>query len=133
MEEMEERKMCIDEIMDMLDANNPIEVQEWARMLAKKIKCINVFIQPCHREHNKNVWDNCALILSDRNDDELRPYLCELFRWLQDRNWPRSDIIKRRLNRFEKDELFYYSLNESIKYAKVQKDEMWLENLMDLN
>ena len=30
--------------------------------MAKKVRCINVFLQPGHMGHCKNVWDNCAII-----------------------------------------------------------------------
>ena len=57
--------MDIDRIMDLLDWNNPPEVQEEGRSLARSIRCINVFLQPMHPGHDKNVWDNCAIILSE--------------------------------------------------------------------
>ena len=69
----------IDYIMGLLDWNNPENMQEEGRALAREVSCINVFIQPCDRKYNKNVWDNCALILSERSDEELRPYLDRLF------------------------------------------------------
>lgn len=124
--------MGIDEIMDMLDENKPKEEQEKAYSIAKDIKCINVFLQPCHMEHNKNVWNNCARVLADRGDDELKPYLVELFRWLQDQNWPGFDIIKNRLKKYNHDKYFFYVLSESIAIAKALKDDVWLNNLREL-
>ena len=62
----------IDYIMGLLDWNNPESMQEESRARAREVSCINVFIQPCDRKYNKNVWDNCALILSERSDEELQ-------------------------------------------------------------
>ena len=81
----------IDYIMDLLDWNNSAEEQEKGIRLARDVKCINVFLQPRsnrYHRYNKNVWDNCAKILSDRSDEELEPYLTALFEWIEDLNWP---------------------------------------------
>ena len=83
--------MCtcnIDEIMDMLDWNNSIEVQEKGIELGGKVRCINVFLQPGHPGHCKNVWDNCAKILSQKSDETLKPYISNLLEWIEDSNWP---------------------------------------------
>ena len=58
----------IDAIMALLDWNNSAEQQERGIELAKNVKCINVFLQPNQREYGKNVWDNCAKILSERSN-----------------------------------------------------------------
>jgi len=50
----------IDEIMDMLDRNQPPEIQKRGREMARNIRCINVFIQPGHEGHNKNVWERIS-------------------------------------------------------------------------
>ena len=54
----------IDEIMEMLDWNNSDEIQKKGIQLAEDIQSINVFILPMHPGHNHNLWDNCAVILS---------------------------------------------------------------------
>ena len=71
--------VSIDYIMDLLDWNNSVVNQAEGMKLAREIKCIKVFLQPCDENHNKNVWDNCAKILSEKTDEELSPYLIELF------------------------------------------------------
>lgn len=53
------------------------------------------------------MWNNCAKILSDKSDEELSPYLPELFRWLKDLNWPGAICIYDRLI-ISEDELFEY-------------------------
>ena len=119
----------IDTIMDMLDWNNPIEIQEKGRSLAKDIRCINVFLQPGHPGHGKNVWDNCATILSERSDQELKPYLYQLFKWLMDMNWPGAECIFQRLKEYKIDSMFEFVLNECIEEAKALGDLIWLNSL----
>lgn len=115
----------IDEIMDMLDWNNTPEVQERGRELARNVRCINVFLQPRHPGHRKNVWDNCALVLSERTDQELSPYLYELFLWLEDMNWPGAECIFSRLMQYKRDSLFEYELKLCKAEAKALKKRNW--------
>lgn len=119
----------IDEIMDMLDWNNPPEVQEKGRLLAGKVKCFNVFLQPGHSKYKKNVWDNCAMILAEKTDAELRPYVRELFEWLADLNWPGAFCIWDRLKQYEDQEWLNSILLSCIDEAKALKDSEWLSNL----
>ena len=88
----------IDYIMELIDRNNSIEEQAMGIKLAQDVKCINVFLQPLS-PYEKNVWDNCAKILSERTNEELAPYLIELMEWLQDMNWPGAFCILDRLKR----------------------------------
>lgn len=90
-----------------------------------------MFLQPCNKNINKNVWNNCAKILSDKSDEELSPYLPELFRWLKDLNWPGAICIYDRLI-ISEDELFEYELKVSITTAKAQNDKLWLQALKNL-
>ena len=122
----------IDEIMDMLDWNNSFEIQKKGRELSKEIRCINVFLQPLHLEHNKNVWDNCAMILAERSDKELHPYLYQLFDWILDMNWPGAFCIWERLKEYRDMEWFNYVLSDCIKEAKMLGEEQWLSNLLKL-
>lgn len=122
----------IDDIMDMLDWNAPAEVQENGRTLARSIKCINVFLQPGHHAHNKNVWSNCAMILAERSDLELRPYLHNLFEWLIDMNWPGAYCIWNRLKRYEDKEWFNSMLEICIGEAQALGEEIWLDNLLEI-
>ena len=119
----------IDYIMDLLDWNNSTEVQAKGIELAKKVKNINVFLQPCNRKHNKNVWENCAKVLSTKTDEELTPYLIELFEWLQDLNWPGAFCIMERLKKYGDNSSFSFSFDICIKCAKALKDDAWESNL----
>ena len=119
----------IDYIMDLLDWNNSIEKQEQGVKLAKEVKCINVFLQPGSHYYGKNVWDNCAKILSARSNEELSPYLIELMEWLQDMNWPGAFCILNRLKEMVNEQLFKRSYTICLKCAKALDDEVWESNL----
>lgn len=67
--------------MKLIDQNNSIEEQAMGIKLAQDVKCINVFLQP-QSPYGKNVWDNCAKILSEKTNEELAPYLIELMEWI---------------------------------------------------
>lgn len=123
----------IDYIMDLLDWNNSIEKQEQGIALAKDVKCINVFLQPGSKNYNKNVWDNCAKILSARSNEELSPYMIELMEWLQDMNWPGAFFIFNRLKEMKNEQLFQYSYTICLKCARALDDETWESNLKMLN
>lgn len=115
--------------MDLLDWNNSIEKQEQGVKLAKEVKCINVFLQPGSYYYGKNVWDNCAKILSARSNEELSPYLIELMEWLQDMNWPGAFCILNRLKEMVNEQLFKHSYTICLKCAKALDDEVWESNL----
>ena len=123
----------IDYIMDLLDWNNSIEKQEQGIEMAKDVKCINVFLQPCSKNYIKNVWDNCAKILSARSNEELSPYMIELMEWLQDMNWPGAFFIFNRLKEMKNEQLFQYSYTICLKCARALDDETWESNLKMLN
>ncbi len=119
----------IDYIMELLDWNNSIEKQEQGVELAQNVKCINAFLQPGNRYYGKNVWDNCAKILSARSNEELSPYLIELMAWLQDMNWPGAFCILDRLKGMVNEPLFQYSYTICLKCARALDDETWESNL----
>ena len=125
--------VSIDQIMDMLDWNNPSDIQAKGCELARSVKSINVFLQPANPGHVKNVWDNCAIILAERSDKELEPYLDQLFHWLEDMNWPGAECIFNRMKKYQRDSFFESSLLRCIQIARVLNDEPWLETLLSLN
>lgn len=119
----------ITEIYKMLDWNNDEATQSKGIEYAVKMNNIDAFLQPSSPKYNKNIWDNCAKILSAKTDDELKPYLLPLFEWLQDLNWPGAFIICDRLNKF-KDKDFLHSIKEKCKNtAKIDNNPVWLDNL----
>lgn len=119
----------VDYIMDLIDWNKDISEQSVGIKLAQNVQSINVFLQPCNKKYNKNVWENCAEILSERSDEELSPYLTELLKWLQDMNWPGAFCILDRLKRYKDDRWFKYSYDGCFKCAVALDDEVWQNNL----
>jgi len=61
----------ITEIMNMLDWHKPPEVQSKGIALAENAETVRSFIQPLTPEHNKNVWENCAVIIAEKSDEKL--------------------------------------------------------------
>lgn len=120
----------IDYIMSLIDWNKSEIEQLKGIKMAEEIRNINVFLQPSNKDYDKNVWDNCAIILSKRNDEELRPYLINLLVWLQDLNWPGAFCILERLKHFSDASSLNYAYNICLKCAKALCDETWIENLM---
>ena len=119
----------IDEIMDMLDWHMPLDIQLRGVSLAKNVETIIPFIQPLTPEHNKNVWENCAVIITEKDDEKLKPYLVELLEWLQDMNWPGAFCILDRLQRYSDDNSIHSAINVCIEKAKDCGDEVWESNL----
>lgn len=119
----------IDYIMSLIDWNKSINEQVDGIKMAKDVENINVFLQPCNKNYNKNVWENCAKILSKRTDDELSPYLVELLEWLQDLNWPGAFCILDRLQKYVDDHSYNLAFNTCLKYAQALEDDVWESNL----
>ena len=119
----------IDYIMSLLDWNMDINEQAKGINLASDVENFNVFIQPCNKKYNKNVWDNCAKILAQKTDDQLSPYLIELLKWLQDLNWPGALCILHRLQEFEQNSSFDSAYHACLNHAQAMKDDVWENNL----
>lgn len=119
----------IDYILDLMDWNRTEEEQAEGLRLARQVKAFNVFLQPCDKKNSKNVWDNCALILSEKDDSDLDPYLFELFRWIRDLNWPGAFCIVDRLQRYQDDGYYNVLWKQAYTCAKALEDEVWMENL----
>lgn len=119
----------ITEIMDMLDWHMPPEIQSKGISLARNIEIIIPFIQPITPEHNKNVWENCAVIIAEKSDEKLKPYLVDLLEWLQDMNWPGAFCILDRLQRYSDNNSIHSAINVCIEKAKNCGDVVWENNL----
>ena len=119
----------ITEIMDMLDWHMSSEIQLEGISLARNIETIIPFIQPLTPKHNKNVWRNCAVIISERSDEEIKPHLPEVLEWLQDMNWPGAFCILDRLQKYEDIDSLNKSLMICLRKAKMLNDETWECNL----
>ena len=119
----------ITEIMDMLDWHMSSEIQLEGISLARNIETIIPFIQPLTPKHNKNVWGNCVVIISERSDEEIKPHLPEVLEWLQDMNWPGAFCILDRLQKYEDINSLNKSLMICLRKAKMLNDETWECNL----
>ena len=120
----------IDYILDLLDWNRTKEEQAEGLRLARQVKAFNVFLQPCDKKNNKNVWDNCALIVSEKEDSDLFVYLPNLFMWIQDLNWPWAFCIVERLKEYVKRNASYSrDWQEAYTCAKALNDKVWMKNL----
>lgn len=124
--------MDINEIMKMLDWNNDQEIQEEGICMAKQVKCLSLFMQPMDKQFNKNVWENCAIILCEKEDALLTPYLFQLLDWLRDLNWPGAYIIFERLQSYRDYEILSRTIEECIVVANALDDKSWLANLSEL-
>ena len=117
------------QIMHMLDWNMPPKTQAEGISLAKNLTTVAPFIQPLTPAYNKNVWGNCALIIAEKSDEELRPYLAELMEWLQDMNWPGAFCIQDRLRKFSDVNDVRSAVNDCIGKARCCEDSVWESNL----
>lgn len=121
----------IDYILDLMDWNHSEKDQAKGIALSRKVKCINVFLQP-GSPYGKSIWDNCAKVLAEKSDEALSPYLIELMEWLQDLTWPGALRIMERLKRFSKCIAFELALNRCVRIAEALQEEAWLETLRQI-
>ena len=118
----------ITEIMDMLDWHMSSEIQAEGISLARNIETIIPFIQPLTPKYNKNVWENCAVIISERSDKEIKPHLPKVLEWLQDMNWPGAFCILDRLKNYSDKNSVLSAISICIQKAKDCNDEIWEDN-----
>lgn len=128
----EEKILDIDTVLDMLDWNNDIEIQKFGIEEGKKVHCLDAFIRPYHGMNSKSVWENCARILSSKNDRELGPYKYALLSWLADSNCPGHDIILQRFLEYEEIEELRQTVELCVIEAVRCKNLKWLVNLKEL-
>ncbi len=120
-----------DFIMSLLDWNQSKENQKKGVQAARVIENLDAFIQPCGERYNKNVWENCAVILAERDDKALSPYLPKLLEWLADLNWPGAYRIFNRLARYKETDIFGH-LHACIEKAVQEKETQWWVTLLEL-
>ena len=119
----------VKDILKMLSWNNSKEVQEKGLKLASDIKYLRYLFQPFIDRESKSLWDNCAIVLSGKNDKELMPWLFQCFVLLQDMNWAGADKIFNRLSKYNDKEKLNHEKNKAIKIAKILNDDDWLKIL----
>lgn len=120
---------AIEKILDMLDWHRPAEVQAEGMALARNMGTISPFIQPLTPKYSKNVWDNCAAIIAEKSDEELKPYLAELLEWLQDMNWPGAFCILDRLQKYADGDAIRHAVSAGTEKARKSGDAVWESNL----
>ena len=119
----------IEKIYGMLSWDNDPETQARGIADAKKIHSLRVFILPILKKDSKGVWENCAKVLESKSNQDLAPYQTELFRWLQDMNWPGASLIYDRLLQIPYEEIVT-SLEICLKSAKETNDWPWERALL---
>ena len=75
------------------------------------------------------VWENCAIVISEHIDAELGPYLNHLLEWLYDLNDPGAMIILKRLIASSGVHWLLPELARCVKIAEALDDDNWLNNL----
>lgn len=113
----------------MLDWHMPTEIQSKGIALARESDEIMPFIQPLTSKYNKNVWENCAVIISEKSDEKLKPYLVELLEWLQDMNWPGAFCVLERLKKYSDNNTLCQAVNVCVEKAKADENDVWKSNL----
>ena len=127
--EMVLNDLFVEFIFNLIDWHMPEEKQAEGRQLACNIENISPFIQPRKPKFNKNVWQNCALIIAEKNDECLKPCLVELLEWLQDMNWPGASCILNRLLKYSDNESICNAVCICLKRANSCGNDIWKNNL----
>ena len=122
----------IDRIMYLIDWNRSPEEQQEGISLAREVTCIKAFFQPVGPGFSKSVWDNCATVICERSDDELKPYISDMILWLEDLNWPGAEKIQQRLIVFQDVFLLATVLDHTVTDLEKLGETRWLLFLSDL-
>lgn len=122
-------RISFDDILKMLSWNAPEEVQQKGLALAEKNGYSGLYFLPMLDGKPKDVWENCARVISCRTDEELAPHLIKCFVWLQDVNFPGARHIAERLRSFGDTETLLCEKEKALKIARLIGDEEWAENL----
>lgn len=122
----------IDEIMYLLDWKRSELEQQQGIAMARNVSCLKAFFQPIGPGYSKSVWDNCAVILCERSDEELGPYVLDMLLWLEDLNWPGAQLIQDRLCSFHNVSQLSRSLNAMVPALEILEKKSWLSFISDL-
>lgn len=119
----------IDEIMHLINWDQPLVNQSIGIRYAGDVKCLKAFFQPLGPDENKAVWGNCAKIICSRSDIDLQPYALDMLLWLRDINWPGADDILQRILSFENGKYVALELNRIVPILEMINDDIWLHTL----
>lgn len=130
--EMILKDLFVEYVFRLIDWNMTAEIQSKGISLARNIETITPFIQPRTPKYNKNVWENCAVIISEKSDEEIKPHLPKVLEWLQDMNWPGAFCILDRLKNCSDNTSILSAISICRQKAKDCNDEIWEDNLLTL-
>ena len=122
----------IEDIFELLDWNNCEEDQAAGIAIANQLDDFSELFQPLTERYNKNVWDNCALVIASKTDKQLSPYAMQLFKWTADLNWPGAVTILERIKRISSGEVFISAALAAIQQAESKHKISWKWYLSDL-
>jgi len=122
----------LEEIFELLDWNNSEEDQAVGVALAKQLDDFSALFQPVTERHNKNVWDNCAIVLASKTDEQLSPFAMQLFEWTADLNWPGAVTILERIKNVSDGEVFLAAALATMRQAEDEHNTSWKWYLSDL-
>jgi len=120
----------IERVYRMLKVDNSRDIINEGGDMADKIEDLTLLICP---PSDASVWEQCADILSQKNDEELEPYLEALLKWLYDPNWPGALVILERLAKFP-DDILQPHVEKAVINALYdgKEGERWLYSLYEL-
>ena len=127
-----ENDHTINKVLDMLDWNNPIEVQEKGIELGRQVRDYKHFIMPMEPGHTWNVWDNCARILVEKTDKELRRFTPKIMMWIEDMDYPGARKILNRLKESSEVTGLVFFIKLYSKKALELSNHKWLRNMAEL-
>ena len=122
----------IDKIMYLIDWKRSLAEQQEGILLAREVVCINAFFQPIGPGYSKSVWENCAVIICDRSDEELQPYITDMLLWIEDLNWPGAEKIQQRLIAFQDVSRLASVLDSFVEALEKLGKSSWLQFVSDL-
>ena len=122
----------IDRILELIAWNQPEEAQRRGIAMAREVKCIKAFFQPACHEYGKNVWDNCAVIIYRRSDEELKYYISDMLLWLEDLNWPGAERIQERLKQFREADILAMHLNHWVSALEKLGKTWWVSEIAEV-
>lgn len=113
----------LDQLLDNLSWNRPIEVQNRAIEEILKFKPLDytLLIMP----KAKSCWENAAKILRKSDLPHTREIVMGLLEWLQDLNWPGAQIVIEILESINKITLIPF-IEETLKKAALDGDYVWI-------
>jgi len=118
----------IDDLIQNLSWTEEKSVQEEAVEELKSISNLDLTKLIDLPPNFKEYMDNAARILSTCTFERVETVIMDLYRWLQDLNWPGAMKILNLLNDFPKEKTIQY-FEKAVTEAIEMNDESWLDNL----